>query len=232
MSMPRDEMRSSWDRFARDDPWFFIASDRKHWDENDFFNTGRPVVEQAVEWAGPNLERIRALDFGCGLGRLAVHLAAPFETVDAIDLSEGMVEHARGLNLPENIRFQSFDGERFPFAGRSFDFVFSYHVLQHVPDRALVSRYLKEVGRVLKDTGRAVLQFDSKSRGRLRSAALSLPDPLLPRNHRRFIRRYAIEPALLRRMVSSAGLETLDEHGVGTVEHFLLLKGSAGTRNT
>lgn len=226
MSMLRDEMRSTWDRFAHADPWFFIEASRRDWTEEDFFSSGRPVVERAVAWAGPDLGRVRALDFGCGLGRTAVHLASGFETVDAVDLSQAMIDQARLLDLPQNIRFQSFDGERFPFDDRSFDFVFSYFVLQHVPDQTLVSRYTQEIRRVLNDGGRAVLQFDSKSRGRLRSALFRLPDPLLPRKRRRFMRRYPIEPSQLARIMASAGLETLDEDGVGTVDHFVLLKVS------
>src|SRR5207253_1465842 len=66
-----------------------------------FFATGEGEVSGSLD-VGRELglpERFeRALDFGCGLGRLTRALAERFESVVGVDISARMLAAARGLN--------------------------------------------------------------------------------------------------------------------------------------
>jgi len=93
------------------------------------------------------LERGRALDHGCGVGRLTLPLARAFEHVVALDVSETMLAEARantgGDGLDNVVLAPADDG--LSAAAGEFDFVNSHLVLQHVP----VWRGLKMLDRLL-----------------------------------------------------------------------------------
>jgi ubiquinone/menaquinone biosynthesis C-methylase UbiE len=110
------------------------------------------------------------------------------------------------------------------FENDTFDLVYSYIVFQHIPEEAVIESYLREISRVLKPGGRAALQFDTRPEGALVKLYKSLPDSLLPRPHRRFIRRYRRRPERLQILMEGAGLTIADEQGRRTAEHFFLLK--------
>jgi SAM-dependent methyltransferase len=219
------EMRDRWRRFARDDPMFHIASNRRRWDPEDFLEGGRPTVARAVEWAGPELPHETALEIGCGLGRMLVHLAERFDRVYGVDIAPEMIEGAREL-VPANVELAVNSGDDLaPLEDERFDFVLSIQVFQHIPDREVIARYLGEVARVLRRNGRAVLQFDTRPANAVRRIVLALPDPVLPHTRRRYLRRYRLDPGELDTMVSAAGLRAVDEHGRGTADHYVLLEG-------
>jgi SAM-dependent methyltransferase len=218
------EMRARWRQFARDDPMFHIASNRRRWDPEDFLEAGRQTVERAVDWAGPELPRRAALEVGCGLGRMLVHLAERFDRVYGVDIAPEMIEGAREL-MPANVELAINSGDDLaPLEDERFDFVLSIQVFQHVPDQQVIAHYLEEVTRVLQPNGRAVLQFDTRSASPVRRLVLSLPDPMLPPTRRRYLRRYPLDPGHLDAMLRGAGLRAVDEHGRGTADHHVLLK--------
>lgn len=70
-----------------------------------------------------------ALDFGCGVGRLAEAMAAHADQTTAYDISPGMLAAARARGLGQN---QVTYTNEFPAAGR-FDWINSYIVFQHIP---------------------------------------------------------------------------------------------------
>ena len=77
----------------------------------------------------------RALDFGCGVGRLLIPLARRCDEVTGVDISSSMLAEARrncdaaGVN---NVRLVQGDDELTGVTGQ-FDFVHTYIVLQHIP---------------------------------------------------------------------------------------------------
>ena len=75
----------------------------------------------------------RALDAGCGAGRHTVLLAERFDEVVGIDLSEPMIQIARGQRSRPNARYLATDLMSFEDA-LGFDLVFSSTTLHHVPD--------------------------------------------------------------------------------------------------
>lgn len=215
------EGKAQWERFAREDPEFYIAAQRSEWTEASFYANGAEILAHYEDWIAP-LGTERAVEIGCGLGRITVHLAARFTYVHASDVSSEMVRRAQRRKLPENIDWTVTDA-RLPAKDRSADLVFSYNVMQHIPAKAEIDSYLREIHRVLKLDGRAVVQYDSAPRPLWQRIAQRLPDQLLPRTQRRFIRRYPIPAEQLSVMIRAAGLKIVNERGRGSREHDVLL---------
>lgn len=214
-----------WERFAREDPLFFIEADpRGRASLEEFLAGGRAIAQRALEFAGDGLGRGRALEIGCGMGRTAIALAESFERVDGIDIAPTMIERAQAIGLPPNVHVAVTPGDgRLDHGDEEFDLIFSHLVLQHVPAEEVVARYLAETARVLRPGGKALLQFDSRPPGIAARLLHALPDPLLPRRHRRHMRRVRRSPGRLDRLVVDAGLVPERELGRGTTDHWLLL---------
>ncbi len=94
----------------------------------------------------------RVLEIGCGTGLVLEKVAPHALAAVGVDLSPGMLAHARerGLDVREG------SATALPFDDASFDVVCSFKVLAHVPD---IEGALREVERVLRPDGVAVLEF-------------------------------------------------------------------------
>jgi SAM-dependent methyltransferase len=139
-----------WEKWAQTDPYFGVISDPKFHksdlSENlgEFWRTGEDQIDGLVRdyerVFGP-LARGRALDLGCGVGRLSQPLSRRFANVVGIDVSPSMLAESRKnaeSNGITNAEFRPIDAE-FADPQSTFDFVVSIFVLQHVPvDRGLV----------------------------------------------------------------------------------------------
>lgn len=222
---PASQMRAKWQRFAREDAMYYIHCGRDDWDRASFFADGRSSVDALMRWVGPDVvDRDRMLEIGCGLGRLSAAFGGYFRQVDAVDISAEMVATARTLDPPANLEFHVGSGqdlERFP--DHTFDFVASLSVFQHIPDEAVIGHYLVEIARVLKPGGSAVLHLDTRPGNRLRQAIYALPDAMLPRTSRRYMRRYPRDAARVRELARNAGLAIVRERAPDTDGHQLLL---------
>jgi SAM-dependent methyltransferase len=135
------------------------------WDVEEFFATGRSDVDRLmrdVAGRAPGLSTRRALDFGCGVGRLTQALANHFAEVRGVDVAESMIARARQENRAHGRCH--FEVNRQPHLRRfktgSFDLAYSRLVLQHMPPQ-LVSRYIPELVRVLAPGGLLVFQLPS-----------------------------------------------------------------------
>ena len=91
----------------------------------------------------------RVLEVGCGPGEAAERIAASGADVEAIDISERMVE----LTCARGVRARVGDVQELPFENESFDAALAGWMLYHVPD---VERALAELARVLRPAGRLV----------------------------------------------------------------------------
>src|SRR5260370_38629454 len=100
--MNLEDLRRDWVTLGQEVPlWAVLVEDGKRggqWDVEEFFATGRADVSDTVA----SLTRLglptrwdRALDFGCGVGRLTHALAAHADEVIGVDLSESMLEQAQ-----------------------------------------------------------------------------------------------------------------------------------------
>ncbi|HEV3204299.1 MAG TPA: class I SAM-dependent methyltransferase [Gemmataceae bacterium] len=101
-----------------------------------------------------DLKNLKVLDFGCGHGMAAVVMARLGARVIAFDLSGGYVKEAgwRARANKTTIDILQADGEKLPFADKSFDRIWGNAILHHLnAEIALV-----ELRRVLKPDGLAV----------------------------------------------------------------------------
>lgn len=89
----------------------------------------------------------RALDYGCGTGRLAQALAVEGWQVTGADVSSGMLEVAR-LEYPQARWCEVEEGAVLPFAGGEFEVVVASSVLEYV---GALDVLLGELGRVAKE---------------------------------------------------------------------------------
>jgi SAM-dependent methyltransferase len=96
-----------------------------------------------------------ALEVGCGTGLILARVAPVAKSAKGIDLSEGMLAHAkkRGLDV------QQASATDLPFPDESFDVTYSFKVLAHVPE---LERALREMGRVTRPGGRVFIELYNK----------------------------------------------------------------------
>lgn len=108
-----------------------------------------------------------ALEIGCGTGRLLEPLSRHFGQVFGVDVSGEMIRRGRGRlgHLPQ-VHFIEIDGlGELPFKGQSFNFCFSYITFHHIPLKAVLRRYIREIHRVLEPAGIARLHFFGRPEG-------------------------------------------------------------------
>jgi SAM-dependent methyltransferase len=159
-------MSRDWDARARKNAFHYIASWRKDWGPESFIASGEEDFERLVV---PVLARCGLpavgkcmLELGCGAGRMTSSFAKRFELVYALDLSHEMLSRARLMHSAQkNILWLQSNGVDLScVASDSIDFVFSYLVLQHLPEEALVLQYIREMLRVLRPSGVFLFQFN------------------------------------------------------------------------
>lgn len=153
-------MQREWNERAREDANFYVAFGRREQDEEEFFATAREMA-MALERELKRLPRTsntrcrRALEIGCGPGRLMRPLSRHFGEIHGVDVSDEMIARARKnlASIPHAHPHHTNGADLAAFADDSFDFVYSYAVFQHIPSREVVFNYLNEARRVLKNGG-------------------------------------------------------------------------------
>jgi SAM-dependent methyltransferase len=143
-----------------------VLTDPRKWDEEEFFATGAREVAESIaylESVEVPLRRGRALDFGCGLGRVTRPLAEYFDRVVGVDIAESMIEAARRLNesVPNCEFIHNPEPDLRCFDSGSFDLVYSKITLQHMVP-SLAKSYLAEFVRVVSDDGLILFQVTSR----------------------------------------------------------------------
>ncbi len=111
------------------------------------------------------------LEVGCGTGLILQRLARLAHTARGVDLSEGMLAHARtrGLDVTQA------DATHLPFPDASFDIAVSFKVMAHVED---VRTALAEMARVVRPGGYVAVEFYNRRSIRSVIKALKRPDPI------------------------------------------------------
>jgi len=156
-----------WEEMAGLDPLWAILSapDRQfnRWDYDAFLLTGAQEVDALMTEArslGRPAQWNRALDFGCGVGRLTRALRRHFPECHGVDISARMVCKAREI-APDCIFHVNTTSNLKDFDDSYFDFVYSMIVLQHQPNRSVVLNYIGEFLRILAKDGLLVFQLPS-----------------------------------------------------------------------
>lgn len=105
------------------------------------------VIEHARARSGAEV-----LEIGCGTGLVLARVAPHAARSVGVDLSAGMIRQARARGL-DVVRGSA---TALPFRDASFDVVYSFKVLAHVPE---IERALEEAARVTRPGGVMLLEF-------------------------------------------------------------------------
>ena len=134
-----------WERWGACEPYFGVIThpDFRHQNLNDaakerFFASGQAHAEHVIrvcrERLDPSFQPRSALDFGCGVGRVALALASLCESVLGLDVSASMLRVAEENRLERgktNVAFRLSDDSLAAVEG-TFDFIHSFIVFQHL----------------------------------------------------------------------------------------------------
>jgi len=171
-------IQKNWEKFGQTDALYAILShtDKKgnKWDIKEFFDTGKVDIQNILDLCNDSNCKInfkRALDFGCGAGRLTQALSDKFQKVVGIDISYPMIDLANKynkygnkckyiVNTKDNLEI---------FSDNSFDFILTLIVLQHNPQKA-IKNYIKEFIRILDKGGILVFQLPYAAKNPLKSS--------------------------------------------------------------
>ena len=160
-------VREVFETLGRDDPLYGVLTSEKYrgnrWDPAAFFRRGEEEIERVFEYIdarGYLIGRQRALDFGCGVGRLTQALATRFAEVVGIDISSTMIDAARSHDRHgSRVRYVvNTVADLGILTDDTFDFIYSSLTLQHIPPE-LAERYIREFVRVLNPGGLAIFQL-------------------------------------------------------------------------
>jgi ubiquinone/menaquinone biosynthesis C-methylase UbiE len=136
----------AWEDLSRREPFFSVLPIDAHRMANltperrtAFFASGETHVQwmlRTIAPLAPDFAPISALEYGCGIGRLALPLAWRVQSVTAVDRSPTMLAHAREHTTRlgvTNIIFAT--PEELHASPRKFDLVVCHLVLQRLPIR-------------------------------------------------------------------------------------------------
>jgi SAM-dependent methyltransferase len=162
-------MRQDWDRRAHENARYYVATGQKEWSDEEFFAGGEKELDEHILndlgniCLGKDPKAMKVLEIGCGAGRVTRALARFFGEVYAVDISRRMVSQARlalaglpgahvfcnnGKDLSVLLPrwWRRFGSEK----SMQLDFAFSCLVFQHIPSRAVIDSYLRDVHRLLR----------------------------------------------------------------------------------
>ena len=143
--MRRHHYVTQWERFALEDPYYAVVTDRRYRgtqldqaDHASFFASGRQYTDFIFEAIQKSFDHGFApssiVDFGCGVGRLAIAFSERCVNLTAVDVSQHMLEEARqnaARFQKRNIEFLT-TPEFLERSGKT-DLMNAYIVFQHIP---------------------------------------------------------------------------------------------------
>jgi ubiquinone/menaquinone biosynthesis C-methylase UbiE len=127
-----DRMRQDWNQRAREDPHYYVAFGRREQDDAEFFATAADVLRglraEARHLRAPSQPfppDLKALEIGCGPGRLMRPLSADFAEIHGIDVSDEMIRLAREKlqAIPNAHVYHTHASDLSQFPAESFVFV-------------------------------------------------------------------------------------------------------------
>jgi SAM-dependent methyltransferase len=163
------KMRRDWDRRALDNARHYVVTGQDHWSDEEFYRSGQITMEEDILNDLTNIcqgkppREMKVLEIGCGAGRVTRAFANFFGEVYAVDISREMVLRAqRAVAEFPNARVFRNNGKDLAALRGSWwqrfrkkeplqlDFAFSFMVFQHIPSRAIIENYVREVNRFLR----------------------------------------------------------------------------------
>jgi SAM-dependent methyltransferase len=158
-----------WGEMAVLDPLWAIASTPTlrygGWDDEAFMARGKRKANRLIRWLRELDEPVRlgrALDFGCGVGRVSIPLAKHFEEVVGVDVADGMIVQANeraAAARHRNVRFLLNTTDDLSMLRRDqFDLVYTSLVLQHLGSRSTITRYTRQLAQLVGPGGALIAQ--------------------------------------------------------------------------
>jgi SAM-dependent methyltransferase len=157
------ELKSNieWKQWGKDDPLWGVsswASKQKDgpepWTEEEFYALGASDWQDfSSHWQQYGVSSENCLEIGCGAGRMTRQLATFFDHVQAVDVSEDMINRARKAMPKDNVVFSVIDGLHLPQCDGCMKAIFTTHVLQHLDNEDIGFAYFREFFRVLQPGG-------------------------------------------------------------------------------
>jgi SAM-dependent methyltransferase len=206
-----DDVSRTWTRLGHEDPMWAVLTDgrRGRWSPEEFLATGVDeiaAVTARIADLGLDVGRERALDFGCGAGRLSHGLAvAGFAEVLGCDISPTMLDKAREIVPDPACHFVRVTGtDLSAVESGSVDLVYSCRVLQHMPP-ALAHGYVREFWRVTRPGGVVVFQMPTQPSASVAGRMLAVLPIGVARLLRRGMEMHGTPEPEVRRLVDSLG---------------------------
>ena len=207
-----DDVSRTWTKLGDEDPMWAVLTDkgkRGRWSPEEFLATGVDeiaAVTARLAELGLDVGRERALDFGCGAGRLSHGLAtAGFGEVLGCDISPTMLDKAREIVPDPACRFVQVTGTDLAAVETdSVDLVYSCRVLQHMPP-ALAHGYVREFWRVARPGGVVVFQMPTQPSASVAGRVLAALPVGVARLLRRGMEMHGTPEPEVRRLVESLG---------------------------
>jgi SAM-dependent methyltransferase len=156
-------LKKDWEERARKDPSLYVMAESNSTEERilesgktDFENEFLPRLKEYINGNSTILE------IGCGVGRMSYYIAQNCEELTILDISRELLNKAV-MRLVEKYNFKNIsivegngiDLHQLP--DNFYDIVFEYIVFQHIPSEDIVKNYIREINRVLKVGGVALL---------------------------------------------------------------------------
>ena len=205
---------------------YFVDSrlDYRDPDEEAFWKGGFEAVDEILDSVGVGLNpEDDVIDIGCGVGRLTRALADQTRHVVGLDVSGEMLARARRLNQRiENLSWELGSGTNLePLPSDSADLCFSHVVFQHIPDPEITLNYVRDMGRVLRTSGRAVFVVSTdpqvhRQRPSLRKRVRSLAGRAPKGGDNKSWLGSSVDEKGLRQAAADGGLEIAGLVGLGT----------------
>ena len=166
--------RATWDQFGASEPYWGVLSHAEYTmarldapARDSFFQSGERDIADVLtllrQHVQPDLAPRRALDYGCGVGRLTIPLARACAAVVGVDVSAAMLQEARRNGETFGVTNADFvlagtDGRALAGVEGRFDFINSHLVFQHIPPALGESIAAELLGR-LEPGGVGALHF-------------------------------------------------------------------------
>jgi len=221
----------AWQFYGSSDPYFGVLTEERftagHLDPSTraaFFSSGEDYVASVFDTARRHLDESfaprRALDFGCGVGRLTLALAQRCDAVVGVDISPAMLDEARN-----NARCFGYTNTDFVLSDDTlslvvgdYDLIHSFIVFQHIGPRR-GRAILRKMLALLVDGGVGVLHFTyangSATPATRRALTWTYEHAPLVYRGRNLVKREALSrpPMQMNRYEMSRVLRVLQEEG-------------------
>jgi ubiquinone/menaquinone biosynthesis C-methylase UbiE len=151
-----NKVQANYDQLGLEDP-FSATVGNPNKDLDVYFEHGRQQIAgilSAGQELGINPTNGKALDFGCGIGRVTRTLAKQFDEVHGLDISPSMIALANDYNTnPVKCHFHLHSDYQLKlFADDFFDLIVGINVFRYISP-ALSQAYVREFIRVVKPGG-------------------------------------------------------------------------------